>query len=549
MSETSPADPIDSRAPGSSIARGEGELPGQSLVVKPEATALDPRNRNDLPSKQGPSAHPQPLKSNAGDAYLDIVWKQFRRNRLALWSLWTMAPVIGVAIFAPLLASNVPFVYANDQEIASPWLHMIFNPGQTIDYLFNMAMIGFPVWVVAAVVYNFLARRKHRPGRIRVIMAGTLYLVVTGVIAVIFAVPSFFPAESTIGKLSIDNRYRSRTFTEEELLARADGKSVWSLYPPIPFGPLESHSILSNQQPLTTIDTIRVRPAPKAPSTEPSDPAAEAATASDSDPEASVATAAVNSAPAAGDSASESSPSEGEPIKAKRTRTTDGVPRLLGTDSTGKDVLTKMIYGTRIALSVGVLAVGLYCIIGIVLGALAGYFGHWTDVVISRAIEIVIVFPTFFLILTLVALLNEKSVFLVMLVIGLTGWTTIARLIRGDVLKQRSMEYALGARAMGARDGRILFRHILPNAMSSVLVAIPFGVAGAIILEANLSLLGLGVQVPNPSWGELLNQGRTNFNSWWLIVFPGLAIFFTMTVFNLIGSGLRDAADPRLRGL
>ena len=224
----------------------------------------------------------------------------------------------------------------------------------------------------------------------------------------------------------------------------------------------------------------------------------------------------------------------------------DGFVHILGTDANGRDVLTQMIYGTRISMTVGFVAVSLYITIGVVLGAIAGYFGGVTDIVVSRIIEIVLLFPSFFLILTLVALLGP-SIFIIMFVIGITGWPTIARLTRGEVLKQRAIDYVQAARAIGAGHWRIIFRHILPNSLSPALVAAPFGIAGAIITEAGLSLLGFGVQPPAPSWGTLLKQGNGNYSYWWLVLVPSVAIFICVTLFNLVGNGLRDAMDPRLR--
>ena len=229
-----------------------------------------------------------------------------------------------------------------------------------------------------------------------------------------------------------------------------------------------------------------------------------------------------------------------------RSSVNQGHTHLLGTDNGGRDVLMRMIYGSRISLTVGFVAVSIYVTIGVLVGAVAGYFGGWLDVLICRVIEIVLVFPAFFLILTLVALLSP-SIYIIMVVIGLTGWPTVARLVRGEVLKQRTIDYAAAARALGASHLRILFRHILPNALSPVLVTIPFGIASAITTEANLSLLGFGVPPPAPSWGTLLQLAHGNNNYWWLIVVPSVAIFVCVTVFNLVGSGLRDAMDPKLR--
>jgi len=220
----------------------------------------------------------------------------------------------------------------------------------------------------------------------------------------------------------------------------------------------------------------------------------------------------------------------------------------LGTDDRGRDVLARMIWGTRISMSIGFVSVGIELIIGVILGALAGYYGRWVDNLLQRVIEIMMCFPTFFLILALIAFLRP-SIYNIMIVIGLTGWMGVARLVRGEFLRLRSSEYALAARASGLRDTWVIFRHLLPNALAPVLVTAAFGVAGAILTESSLSFLGFGVQPPEPSWGELLNQSQRLVGSgvWWLVVFPGAAIFVTVTAFNLVGEGLRDAMDPRLR--
>jgi len=216
-----------------------------------------------------------------------------------------------------------------------------------------------------------------------------------------------------------------------------------------------------------------------------------------------------------------------------------------GADTEGRDVFARMLYGTRVSLTIGVVAVSIYVFIGIVLGALAGYFGGWMDIWISRLIEVMICFPTFFLILTLAAFVEERSIFHVMVIIGVTGWTGVARLVRAEFLKQTKLEYAQAALALGIPKSRIIFRHLLPNALAPVLVAATFGVASAILVESSLSFLGLG-DVSAPSWGDILNTGRLERKPW-LILFPGFAIFFVVSVFNLVGEGLRDALDPKLR--
>ncbi|HEY6729286.1 MAG TPA: ABC transporter permease [Polyangiaceae bacterium] len=217
----------------------------------------------------------------------------------------------------------------------------------------------------------------------------------------------------------------------------------------------------------------------------------------------------------------------------------------LGTDYEGRDVFARMLYGTRISLTIGIVAVAIYVSIGIVLGALAGYYGRWVDNWISRLIEVMICFPSFFLILTIAALIEKRSIFHVMLIIGFTGWTGVARLIRAEFLKQTSLDYVQAARALGLSERRIIFRHILPNAVAPVLVSATFGIAAAILIESSLAFLGVG-DPSVASWGETLNTGRTE-HKLWLVLAPGFAIFFVVSVFNLVGEGLRDALDPRLR--
>jgi peptide/nickel transport system permease protein len=187
----------------------------------------------------------------------------------------------------------------------------------------------------------------------------------------------------------------------------------------------------------------------------------------------------------------------------------------------------------------------IYVSIGIVLGALAGYFGGRVDNLISRLIEVVITFPTFFLILTLAALVPQRSIFHVMVIIGVTSWTGVARLIRAEFLRQKNLDYVQAALALGLDARRVIFRHILPNAIAPALVSATFGIASAILTESSLSFLGVG-DTSVASWGETLNTGRLT-QKLWLVLAPGCAIFFVVTVFNLVGEGVRDALDPKLR--
>jgi len=407
------------------------------------------------------------------ESYFDIVWRQFKKNRFAFVSLWILAPLFLMAIFAPAIASNQPFVFYDGDEVLFPWFRSLFNPSEPVDFSFNMAMIGFFPCLLVLLVLNYKWKRNGIAGRRRLLRAGALYIAITIVLCVAFSFDAIRPK----------NRYLARTFTEEQF--RSNNLN-YGIYSPIPFGPREQD-----------LGAVFEGPGYIKP-------------------------------------------------EALQKGSNDGFPHILGTDNTGRDVLVQMIYGTRISLTVGFVAVAIYLAIGVILGAVAGYFGGMVDITVCRIIEIVMLFPSFFLILTLVALIGP-SIYIIMVVIGITGWPGIARLIRGEVLKQRSIDYVAAARALGTSHGRVIFRHILPNAISPALVSAPFGIAGAIITEAGLSLLGFGVRPPTPSWGTLLRLGNSNYSYWWLIVMPALAMFMTVTIFNLVGSGLRDAMDPKLR--
>jgi len=405
-----------------------------------------------------------------GEAYFDIVWKQFRKHRAAVRMLYIVAAIFLVAIFAPVIASNQPYWFREkDGGTIFPWFVSLFNAETTIDFVFNVALLMFSPWLAFVLVVNRRARARGVPGRRRVLLA-----VLTFVAALAAALPLAAVA-------SPDNKYFSRDFKKEQRDGRGQGGYTF-----IPYGPLELDLDILYRPPMfrKTVDAARYR---------------------------------------------------------------DGDIHWMGTDDSGRDVLTRLLYGTRISITIGIVAVSIYLTIGVCIGAIAGYFGGRVDMVISRVIEIILLFPSFFLILTLVALIGP-SIYIIMVVIGLTGWPTTARLTRGEFLKQRSIDYVAAARSLGASNTRVMFRHILPNALAPAFVSAPFGIAGAIVTEATLSVLGFGARPPAPSWGAILNLSVQNYDKWWFTLFAGLSIFITMTVFNIVGNGLRDAMDPRLKG-
>ena len=221
---------------------------------------------------------------------------------------------------------------------------------------------------------------------------------------------------------------------------------------------------------------------------------------------------------------------------------------MFGTDQYGRDILSRVIYGSKISLSIGFLVVLISVSLGTIIGVSSGYFGGWIDAVMMRIVDLLIAFPALFLILIIIATFGN-SIYLIVITLSFTGWMGVARIVRSQVLSLKEQEFILAAKSLGLSNMRIIFRHLAPNTMTPVIIAATLRIGSIILTEAGLSFLGLGVQPPTPSWGNIINEGRDSLlNYWWISTFPGIAILTTVVCFNLIGDGVRDALDPRMRG-
>lgn len=454
-----------------------------------------------------------------GQTYGRLVWRQFIKKPHAVAGLCFLVSWFLVAIFAPFLASNRPYTITINGEVSSPLLEYL----GFWDYIYLSGFFGF---IAGFITWLLLRRRpviRLKAGRIgAAVMVGIMTVCVV-ICLFAFAKPRRDPGGQEKYRELVDEgkatavftpiryahdeifpyiRFRTRDQTfdfternkeikaatqlERRILMDATGGEN-----PMPF------QLIMRQQGLEQIDEEEQRQL-------------------------------------------------GELRSLVDKANAELAHHYLGTDGEGRDVFSRLIWGTRTSLAMGFVSVGIALVIGCSLGALCGYFGGKTDIVVMRFVEIIMCFPTFFLILTIVAFYG-RSLIVFMVAFGLTGWTRYTRLVRAEFLRLRELDYSAAAKALGLGKMRIMFRHLLPNAMTPVLVAATISVGAAVLTEGGISFLGLG-DVSAPSWGDLINQARENFSvAGWLVWFPGAAMFLTVLSYNMVGDGLRDALDPKLR--
>jgi len=478
--------------------------------------------------------------------YWDIVRTQFRKNATAVWALRLLVGLFLLAVLAPLLATSSPFYLSLPASLPPgspfagaptlPWLTNLFDQNRFpsgVDLFFNLLL----VFLVPALVAWRLTRRGGRRGVFLVLGA----LFVASFVMILVPKAPFHYSRPKIDYLDLRKPeldvvlaevklgiFRRKLETAEANLADAQARLGKADLPERDRANAEADRMAAEDQKATAEREHRKW-----------EKQLKEAEERRQDPKLAY-TAIL---PPIGYHHDDND--EERVVEAPTLAGGWGTWHLLGTDRNGRDVAARILYGTRVSLTIGVIAVSIYCTIGVILGSLMGYFGGWVDMFGMRLVEIMICFPTFAFILILVAVTGNQSIFMIMFAIGIIGWTGATRLIRGQFFSERNLDYVFAARALGIPQRRIAFRHILPNAIHPIFVTATFGVAAAILLESGLAFLGLGD--PNvPSWGQILLQGRETKEAW-LIHSPGFAIFFTVTILNLVGEGLRDALDPKLR--
>lgn len=473
--------------------------------------------------------------------YWDIVRTQFGKNRMAVWALRLLAFLFVFAIFAPVLCTSSPFYVSlaeGHPEAARvprfPWLVDLFDQNRfpsAVDLFFNLLLVLFVPGLVVLLSTRGRTRRRALAG-LAALLVGSYLLILLGPLR--YSKPKIDYLEVRAPELElvvsdVKLRILGKRLAESQSLVRSaeirlgDAEMTGAAR-----SNAEADRLAAQDQTETAQRQIRHWEARRAAALKLRDDPSRAYTMV---------------LPPIGYHHDDND--EDRIVEAPTLAGGWGTWHLLGTDRNGRDVFALILYGTRISLTIGLVAVSIYCTIGTIIGSLMGYFGRWVDMLGSRLIEIMLCFPTFAFILILVAVTGQTNIFMIMFAIGIIGWTGAARLIRGQFLSERGLDYVFAARALGIPQRRIVFKHILPNAIHPIFVTATFGVASAILLESGLAFLGLG-DPEVPSWGQVLLQGRETKEAW-LIHSPGFAIFFTVTILNLVGEGLRDALDPKLR--
>jgi len=471
-----------------------------------------------------------------GESQAAIVKRMFMRRRTAVWGLRGAGVLVLVAIYAPVLCSGLPLAWKEPGGgIEFPWLRRLFDQNywtNSIDRIYNLLMVVLTIYFVVGLVLRFAVKVVERRQEIRQVLRkwfalGALLLIILQQLGLPFLATS---------EAYTDYRGDLRSYMPATWDAKAREASSKAAEADAEASRLRSAAGDPSKNDVARREAERLQPRVLELVLKANNAQKRAAYL-----RTHPATAIFLPIPYG----HREQLGGAEDGYRGLLSFSGGERHLLGTDKVGRDLFARLVYGTRISLSVGLLAVAIYVTIGTIMGAIAGYAGGRVDMFIMRAIEIIICVPGLFLILTIVALFDVKSIFMIMVAIGIVGWTGIARLVRGEILRERAKDYVSAAKSLGLSSRRILFRHILPNAISPVIVAATFGVAGAIITESTLSFLGLG-DSNVPSWGMILDAGRTD-HEWHMILCPGVAIFVTVTLLNMVGDGLRDALDPKLR--
>lgn len=457
-----------------------------------------------------PTTIPETAAQSAAAArvsYWQVVLGQLRKNRVAMFAWRMVQGLLLVAVGAPLLSFNLPLLHISAEGPRTPLLSGLFDRTLFeggVDLFFNVLLLAFPPWMLAR---RLAVRREDgtaawRPVRLvllAVVVGVELFAALHGRTAIRLVVLGVVvPGTALLAFASRTGRPTPRAARLACLALLTVGVLT------VLRGPEETSLPLVWRGPSASVHgTMVFPPVPHHPN------------------------------------------AVGEPEARERARAHPDGSHWLGCDLNGRDVVTRIVFGSRISVTIGLVGVSIYILIGTLLGSLAGYYSGKVDLLIMRLVEIMICFPTMFLLLTIIAVFESRSIFLIMAAIGFVGWPGVTRLVRGEFLRQRNFDYVTAARALGLKERRVIFRHVLPNCVGPVLVSATFGIAGAILTESSIAFLGLGDQT-SVSWGQMLTTGRSS-QEWHLILVPGFAIFFVVTVFNLLGEGLRDALDPKLR--